>query len=255
MSDSAPELSISIVSHGQAELVARLLEDIGHRCMDTRYEVILTLNVPEILPFEPKDFGFSIRVIRNPNPKGFGQNHNAAFSKAMGRYFCVLNPDIRLHGDPFPALLSELAGSRVGVTAPRIEDGHGNLEDSARDFPAPLELLGKLFGRRSAVYDSQGAVVHAPDWLAGMFLVFPREVYARIGGFDERYFLYYEDVDICLRLRLEGYQTRLSCGVTAIHEARRSSRRNLRYMYWHLSSMMRFFLSSPYRKMRRDQKG
>lgn len=255
MSDSTPELSISIVSHGQAGLVERLLGDIGHQCVDTRYEVILTLNVPEVLPFEPTGFGFPIRVIRNPDPKGFGENHNAAFSKAIGRYFCVLNPDIRLHGDPFPALLSEFAVSQVGVTAPRIEDGHGNLEDSARDFPAPMELLGKLFGGRSTVHDEKGAVAHTPDWLAGMFLVFHREVYAKIGGFDERYFLYYEDVDICLRLRLAGYQVRQSRGVAAIHEARRSSRRNLRYMYWHFSSMMRFFLSRSYRKMRRDRRG
>lgn len=255
MSDSTPELSISIVSHGQAELVERLLRDIDSQCADTRFEVLLTLNVPEIFPFEPTDFGYPIRVIRNPTPKGFGQNHNAAFSKAKGRYFCVLNPDIRLHGDPFPALFLELADSRVGVSAPRIEDGDGNLEDSARKFPTPFELMGKLFGGRSAIHDKQGAVAHTPDWLAGMFLLFPREAYAKVGGFDERYFLYYEDVDICLRLRLAGYQVRLCDAVTAIHEARRSSRHNPKYMYWHLSSMLRFFLSSPYRKMRRDRRG
>jgi len=233
----------------------RLLEDIEHYCVDYSLEVLLTLNLPESLPFEPQCFGFPVVVINNRHPKGFGQNHNAAFLHAKGGYFCVLNPDIRLWENPFPALLSEFSDASVGVVAPRIEDGHGNREDSARNFPALIELLGKLFGGRSVVHDEHGDAPNEPDWLAGMFLVFPREVFAQVRGFDERYFLYYEDVDICLRLRLAGYLVRLCGGASAIHEARRSSHRNFKYMYWHFSSLMRFFLSAAYRDMRRCLRG
>jgi GT2 family glycosyltransferase len=250
MTEGVPELSISIVSHGQAGLVGSLLQDLQGLCADGRFEVILTLNIPETLPFDPHGMGFTVTLIHNRDPQGFGHNHNAAFRHARGRYFCVMNPDIRLKGDPFPSLRSEFSDLSVGVAGPRIEDAYGNPEDSARDFPSPLELLGKLFGGSSSTHVAHGETASEPDWLAGMFLMFPREVYAKAGGFDERYFLYYEDVDICLRLRLAGYRVRLCRAASAIHEARRSSRRNPRYMYWHLSSMLRFFLSSSYRRMR-----
>lgn len=251
MSEGTPELSISIVSHGQADLVERLLMDIHSRCTGERYEVILTLNIPESLPFDLHGLGLPISVIHNRHPKGFGQNHNAASLRAKGRYFCVLNPDIRLQNDPFPILISELADASVGVSGPSIVNAQGKPEDSARNFPAPLELLGKLFGGRSSINEEQWAATNEPDWLAGMFLMFPKGVFDKLGGFDESYFLYYEDVDICLRLWLAGYRVRLCRSTSAIHEARRTSRRNLKYMYWHLSSMLGFFFSASYRKIRR----
>lgn len=254
MSDHQPELSISVVSHGQAKLIEKLLRDIESLCVSESFEVILTLNILESLQIDPQRYSFPLILIQNEHPKGFGQNHNAAFLLAKGRYFCVLNPDIRLQHDPFPSLLSEFANFSVGVAAPRIENGHGYPEDSARNFPTLMELFGKLFGRPSAIHGKQGNSANDPDWMAGMFLVFPREVFAKIGGFDERYFLYYEDVDICLRLRLEGYVARLCGSASAIHEAQRASHHNFKYMYWHLSSMIRFFLSAPYRRMRRRKR-
>lgn len=96
-------LSISVVSHAQGVLVSQLLADIGKHC-DLPLEVVLTLNVPEPFSPTPSDYGFPIKVISNAEPKGFGSNHNAAFKHAQGEFFCVINPDIRLNGDPFPAL-------------------------------------------------------------------------------------------------------------------------------------------------------
>jgi hypothetical protein len=84
----------------------------------------------------------------------------------------------------------------------------------------------------------------SPDWVAGMFMLFRREVFAEMSGFDERYFLYYEDVDLCRRLRRRGYDVRLVPTVTAVHDARRESRRSLRHLRWHLASMARFLFGS-----------
>ncbi|MFH0933988.1 MAG: glycosyltransferase family 2 protein, partial [Pseudomonadota bacterium] len=123
--------------------------------------------------------------------------------------------------------------------------------DNARNLPAPGEILKKLLGGKSSVYREEAGKPLEPDWLAGMFLVFPCAVFRELQGFDERYFMYYEDVDICVRLRLAGYRVRLCGGVAAIHEAQRSSHRNLRHLGWHMASMLRFFLSEPYRRIRR----
>jgi len=240
------------VSHQQAKLVKQLLEDIQRHCTDctgTVFEIILTLNVSEVLPFSQADFGFPIRVITNEHAKGFGENHNHAFRHAQGSFFCVLNPDVRLQTNPFPELLKCFSAADVGVVAPLIIDQQGRQEDSARDFPAPFEIVRKFFGGQSSIHREENRSLSEPDWLAGMFLLLPRNVFELIGGFDERYFLYYEDVDLCARLKLAGFRVLQCRQVAAIHEARRSSRHNLRYLRWHLASMLRFFLSDVYRQV------
>ena len=80
--------------------------------------------------------------------------------------------------------------------------------------------------------------------LAGMFMLFRSEVFRRLGGFDERYFLYYEDVDLCLRLRQLGYDVLLEPGAEALHDARRASRSSPRHLLWHARSLARFLITS-----------
>src|SRR5262245_998486 len=198
------EISLSVVSHGQAALVAQLLDDL-RRHKPSGIEVILTLNVAETLPFDPSSFPFPVRTIRNAAPQGFAANQNAAFAVARGRFFCVLNPDIRLETDPFPALAEELQKSVVGVAAPLIVDSTGAIEDSARPFPTLPSLLCKALGLQPRRYYEIGDASISPDWVAGMFMLLRRDVFAGVGGFDPRYHLYYEDVDLCARLRLAGY--------------------------------------------------
>src|SRR5690606_29874744 len=80
-----------------------------------------------------------------------------------------------------------------------------------------------------------------PEWVAGMFMLFRSDAYARLGGFDEKFFLYYEDVDICARIWRQGMKIIACPSATVTHDARRDSRKKLRYMYWHLKSMARYF--------------
>jgi N-acetylglucosaminyl-diphospho-decaprenol L-rhamnosyltransferase len=68
-------------------------------------------------------------------------------------------------------------------------------------------------------------------------------VFRELRGFDERYFLYYEDVDLCRRLRKRGYEVVLVPSASAVHDARRESHRNLRHLSWHLASIARFLRS------------
>lgn len=254
--DNDEVLSVSVISHGQIELVAPLLADIAAYSGSQPIECILTLNLQEELPFDTDGFSFPVRLICNSTPQGFGANHNQAFREARGKYFCVLNPDVRLSDDAFRALVRILdADSSIGLVAPQIVNPYGVVEDSARRFPSVRELLGKTLGGHSAVYRDDGNAIFFPDWVAGMFMMFPRKVFAQVGGFDERYFLYYEDVDICARLQLAGYRVALCRDVSAVHDARRTSHRNPRYALLHLSSILRFFLSPVYRQLRRGKSG
>lgn len=239
MSQSAI-VSISIVSHGQASLIAQLLQDLKAHCA-TPVEVILTLNIPELIPFDIGQFGFPVELIQNDQKKGFAANHNAAFRKVRTEFFCVLNPDIRLESDPFPALLAQLCRRRAGLVAPAVSDPDGEIEDNARRFPTPLSILRKLVLRKPPLDYQLGTKPLFPDWVAGMFVVFRTELFLELAGFDEAYFLYYEDVDLCWRLRLRGYDVVLVPEVRVIHAARRASHRNLRYFAWHVSSMLRYF--------------
>lgn len=240
------EISISVVSHAQIHLIENLLHDIDEHCRATSFEFILTLNTGETLPFAADDFSFPLKVIRNPVPRGFAANHNQAFVHACGQYFCVMNPDIRLDDNPFPALLACLQDSSVGVAAPVVLGESGEMEDSARRFPTPFRIFCKAFGGcRGSDYVVKDVPIH-PDWVGGMFMLFPRGIFERLGGFDQRYFLYYEDVDLCARLRLMGYEAAVCPQARVIHHAQRSSHRNFRYLRWHLRSMTRFFLSPVY---------
>ncbi len=234
-------ISISVVSHLQGTLVKALLGDLAACVAPERIEVIVTVNVDESLPFAATDFRFPLRIIRNETPKGFGANHNAAARVAAGDYFCVMNPDIRLAADPFPALISGLSDVSVGVAGPLVVGPEEQIEDSARRFPTPLSIVRKLFTRVRRPDYVIGQTVIYPDWIAGMFMLWRADVFRQLGGFDEGFFLYYEDVDACARLHRAGFRVALMPAVRVTHYAQRASHRNVRYLRWHLASMLRFF--------------
>lgn len=243
-------LSISVVSHGQMSLIAGLMQDIQRHCRASSIEFILTLNIDEPLILHESDFFFPVKIVRNSTPKGFGANHNHAFEFAQGQYFCVINPDIRFESDPFPELLKCLENEQAGVVAPLVLGPSGELEDSVRRFPTPSIIFLKSLGQR----EKKGYLVSSNDvepvWVGGMFMLFPSHIFRRLHGFDERYFMYYEDVELCGRLQLVGYGVAVCTGSQVVHHARRTSHRSLQYLRWHLTSMLRFFLSPVYRQLK-----
>jgi hypothetical protein len=244
-------LTVSVVSHGQGGLVASLLKDMD-RCCDTgSLEVILTRNIPEPSSFKASDYRFPLTVVENPRPKGFGANHNAAFRLASGSGYCVMNPDVRLSRDPFGPLRPRLEDPRVGVAAPLVTDPAGRVEDSARRMPTPAGILRRIVGgTREDGCDADTPLVET-DWVAGIFMLFPAHVFREAGGFDERYHMYCEDVDLCTRLRLLGYRIVQDRSVRVVHDARRESHRKWNPLAWHVRSLIRFFLSDVYGKARR----
>jgi GT2 family glycosyltransferase len=232
------EITLSVVSHGQNALVNQLLGDL-RRHAPGRVTVLVTLNVADATPLETP-MGFPVEVITNTGIRGFGANHNAAFERCRTEYFCVANPDIRLPGDPFASLLQALAAPGAGVAGPLVRTPSGGVEDSARRFPTAASLLKKMFvEKRQPDYPVDRGALEV-DWVAGMFMAFRAAAFREVRGFDEGYFLYYEDVDICRRLRAAGRRTLYQPAAAVIHDARRASRRDARHLRWHLQSMLRF---------------
>ena len=231
-------VTASIVSHGHGQMVADLARDLV--ACEQVGRIIITQNVSEETNY-PKDR--RIEIIRNASPRGYGSNQNAAFAGVATPFFCVLNPDIRLKGNPFPALLAALEDKQVAASAPVIITPGGEVEDSARKFPTVVSLLCKAAGILDGTYDSSCAREN-PDWLAGMFLLLRSSAFREVDGFDERYFLYYEDVDLCWRLRRAGDDLRQMQEVKAIHDARRASRSDWQHARWHLASMAKFLWRS-----------
>ncbi len=208
-------------------------------CLPEVSEVILTLNTPEDAA---PGFGGRVRVIRNSSPRGFAANHNSAFGVSRGAFFCVMNPDIQLVNNPFPGLIAAINGCGQGVVAPLVVSPSGRVEDSARYFPTLWRLTRKVctnFEGRFPLQESEGIV--RPDWVAGMFMVFSRESFERLDGFDEGFHLYYEDVDICARCWNAGMSVCLVTDVKVQHDAQRASRRSVQHLRWHVMSMARYF--------------
>jgi hypothetical protein len=230
-------IAVSIVSHGHGGMVARLVGQL--LALPEVAQVILTLNVPESVAL-PDDA--RVRVIDNAAPKGFGANHNAAFAVCTETLFCPLNPDIEFDGNPFPVLCAAFADHRVALVAPLVKSPAGQIEDSMRRFPTPASLLIKAIGGsdgRYVVRDDQPDF--SPEWVAGMFMLFRSRHFHDLGGFDERFFLYYEDVDICARVWQGGMKVRACPRGRVIHDAQRESRRRLRHLRWHVVSLARYF--------------
>jgi hypothetical protein len=215
-------------------------------------EIIITENAGNgfQLPKGVADFG--VTPVQNQNPRGFAENHNHAFSQARGDYFCLLNPDTSFVEQIFPVLLQHIEAGRGDVVAPMVVDESDQPQDSFRDLPNPVELIQRHILRQTTLDRSvlTGELV-SPDWIAAIFLLMRADTYRELGGLDERYYLYFEDVDFCCRARLAGLKLLADTTLKIRHDAQRTSRRDPRYLAWHLQSAWRFFTSPVYWQARR----
>lgn len=232
-------ITASVVSHGHGAMVWRVVDQLAD-CPEVS-QIIVTLNTPEAVP---EALSHKVLLLQNNEQKGFGANHNAAFCRAQCPFFCVINPDIELTSNPFSVLLNALADPLVGLAAPLVLGPDGMPEDSMRHFLTPVSMIKRVLGFDSGSYavgDCRSEL--RPDWVAGMFMLFRSEAYRKMSGFDERYFMYCEDADICTRFWKAGYKVVGCISIVVIHNAQRASRRNFKHLTWHLQSMLRYFVS------------
>lgn len=240
-------LCVSVISHRHGPQVLRLLQGLAQLQGFAPQRVLVTLNVPEAAlaqSLRQSSWPFALELIENPKPLGFGANHNRAFAldaqRGASAFFAVLNPDVSWHqANPFEPLRQALQADRqAGLAYPVQTDAQGRLQDFERLIPTPARLLRRYWpgSRRHEV----GAGV-PPEWVNAAFLLMPRVAFAAIGGFDEGYHMYCEDVDLCLRLRQAGWRMARANGAVIVHEASRASHRSARHLAWHLSSLGRLW--------------
>ena len=263
--------TLSVVSHQDGPQVQTLINHLASAPAGFFDQIILTLNVPEQ---PPQWSNGCLHVIHNLKPRGFGANHNHAFSLCNSRYFCVLNPDIELINlqdinkcniasgfrstqsvkavfDALVQVLEALDLPDVGVAYPVQCRSDGSRLDFDRPLVTPFALLARKLARIDNVVKKTTGhaknVKPTVDWINGAFMAFKSDVFGAVGGFDERYFMYCEDIDICLRLQLAGYAM-VEADVAVVHNAQRRTLRNVRHLIWHVSSLLRLWLSGTYWK-------
>lgn len=243
-------LYISIVSHDHTEDIIHNLQP--HRLQGEQVHVTILANKADS---ELQNYCQQQRLnyLQNETPLGFGANHNKVFRYCRDElglqdrdWFLVLNPDVLVSPQTIDDLLLHLKDYYPRLAAANLfKDRDFNiLENSVRRFPYLWDFFGSLVFKSTRTTIKRQDI-KAPchvDWASGAFLVFEAKLYAELGGFDERYYLYCEDVDICWRARhLLGVRTLYLPQIRAVHAGRRDSHKSInQHMLWHTQSALRF---------------
>ena len=238
-------ITVSIVSHGQLELIRPLLAQLDRWSAASIDKVVLTINIPEADALANTHWAFPLERIDNATPQGFGANHNRAFARCDTPWFLVLNPDIRFDRDVLTPLVAQ-ARPRSGLLTPRIVEPGKTAPEPHRAIITPLEIVT----RNRADY----APPLVPAWIPGLFMLFRSEAYREIGGFDERFFMYGEDFDICARTQLAGCSLQVAEDLLARHDAQRASHVSSKHLYWHITSLLKVWMSATFWRYRHHLK-
>jgi N-acetylglucosaminyl-diphospho-decaprenol L-rhamnosyltransferase len=229
-----------------------MLQSLEKHAGDANFEIILTENLPTSQSISPDEFPeFKLHPIVNAKPQGFAANHNQAAKFARGKYFCLLNPDVVFVEAIFPILITELEAGLGDIAAPLVLNSEGEIQDSFRDLPSPLDLLRRRLKTWQPPKISVEENKIYPHWIAAICLIMRLETYQYLGGLDEKFYLYFEDVDYGSRARLMGKKLFVVTQCRIIHDARRSSHRRTRHLIHHLIAATRFFTSDVYRKAKK----
>jgi len=236
-----PIFAAILVNYNAGAELERALRSIADELAGHVWEGIVVDNASDDDSTAAVDrFAANVRVARNSANVGFARGVNQGFAATKAPYVLIMNPDCRLMAGAVGGMRAVLdAHPQCAVAGPRILNPDGSVQGSARGDP---DMLTGLFGRTTvlrklvpflavarrnivvdeAIRGGQESVV--VDWLSGACMLARREALDAVRGFDERFFLYWEDADLCRRLRARGYHVRYVPGATAIHRVGQSSR-------------------------------
>lgn len=215
-------------------------------------KIYLVYNGPEKGYITPGRFP-EAEIIITEN-RGYGAGHNVALRKALNsgsRYHLVMNADVRWEGNvvqPMTAYMGEHPD--VGLMSPRTLHPDGSLQYTCRLLPTPLDIILRrlprtpLIRHRMETYllaDKDPGKILGVSYLLGNFLLFSTEALRSAGLFDERFFMYPEDIDISRRIRAAGYDVLYWPMAGVIHDHCRASARNFRMFAIHLKNMIVYF--------------
>ncbi|NUL81741.1 MAG: glycosyltransferase family 2 protein [Armatimonadetes bacterium] len=228
MSLSSPKLTISIVSWNAPEHLAKCLETIRLQQTSFEVETIVVDNASSEGNAERvrRDFPWA-RLIVNAENLGFGAGHNKAIEAANGEFVFVLNPDTVLHDGALETLVQFAEEHpEAAIIGPKHLSPLGDLQYSCRTFPNPVAAmfrntpLGRFFPnnrytRDYLMTDWDHSSPREVDWVSGAAMLIRSDWLKAHGGFDERFFMYCEDVDICKRAWESGWKV-LYCPLASL---------------------------------------
>ena len=241
---------ISIVSHGHSEIINNLGTA---KELSNQFNVIIKSNMenesfPDILSnrFIHLDEQYGL---------GFGENNNIVFNYCLNSlgmqlddYYIVLNPDVIISCDDVELLIRKMKTDNVNFAAINLyKDLEGEIFDnSIRKYPGLKSFLFSFLGLGNPTIVDKSKINSSchVDWAAGSFLAFLAGHYDNISGFDEKYFMYCEDIDICYRSAMKGERLTYYPNIKAIHLAKHANRWIFsKHFYWHVKSAIRFLIT------------
>jgi N-acetylglucosaminyl-diphospho-decaprenol L-rhamnosyltransferase len=213
-----PDVSISLVNTNSRELLLACLESL--RGVGDGVEIVVLDNASEDGSAAAVSENYpAVRLIEQPHRAGFGANHNAVIRATTGRYVFILNEDTTSEDWGFAEMVAHLdANPHVAALAPRLVYPDGRVQSSAWRFPSPATaFLGLLTLGRAAILQSGGNETRNVDWAMAAALLVRRQALDEVGVFDEDFFIYSEETDLCRRLRNAGWRTQFFPSVTVVH--------------------------------------
>lgn len=200
-----------------------------------------------------------IRLIKSPKNLGFGCANNLGAKNAKGEYILIMNNDITVEPDLLQKMVDYMDHHHeIGILAPKLIYHSGQTQDSCRRLMSATDLIAKRtpirfippFKKRCDHFlmkDFDHNQTQEVDLLVGAFLLMPKKVFDEVGGFDERYFLFMEDFDLCRSIRRKGYGIVYFPEVEAIHYHKRLSNGSIlgqltKKVFWiHALSAIKYF--------------
>jgi GT2 family glycosyltransferase len=195
------------------------------------------------------------KIINNRFNLGFGRAVNQGIKISKGHFIVILNPDIVLsNNNQWEKLIDYLnLNKKVGAVTGRLAFPNGQIQFNARTFPNPSTIIYRYLGlekfylpsfyRRHLMIDQNHQQIFEADWALGALLVIRRKTLNQVGLFDERFFLYYEDIDWCFRAKKKGWKIIYYPEIKATHHYQRQSARHLfnRLTFIHFKSILYYF--------------
>src|SRR5690349_19610094 len=238
-------ISVVIVSYNSRELLRDCLLRIE---AEPREQVIVVDNSSSDGSVEMMKGDFPwVKLILNPKNNGYGAAANLAMEVCSSKYVLLLNSDTLVETGTVELLTDYLdQHPQVAIAGPQLVNADGTPQLSYFEFPTPLQILLKetslsRFVRRSSPISNGSPAV---PWVLGAALAIRRVAFDAVGGFDQSFFMYFEEVDLCYRLKQAGWQTHFVPGASVIHVGAASTKR-------HRAAMLKQFfesLSHFYRK-------
>jgi GT2 family glycosyltransferase len=235
----SPTVALVVVNFNSGPALAAALDALDAAMTRVSWEGVVVDNTSSDGSEQAAQHRTGIALLRMRENVGFAAGVNAGVSATTAPLVLLLNPDCRLTPGSVSALVEELQRyPQCAVIGPKTLNTDGTLQESARGDP---NMLTGLFGRTTilsrlrpdwrivrrnlaSAARSTGSGSSAVDWVSGACMLVRRDALQRVGGFDEGYFLYWEDADVCRRLRNAGWETRYAPGVSVIHDVGQSSR-------------------------------